>query len=66
MCFPPQWFELFKYSYTALDMFNLLAFTPPTPTPIAIYHFNGMLQNATLCNVFKLINYIRKILDRSS
>lgn len=37
-------------------------FFPPPPT--AIYHLNGMLQNITLCNVFKLINYIRKILDR--
>lgn len=31
---------------------------------MAIYHFNGTLQNITLCNVFKLINCIRKILDR--
>lgn len=37
-----------------------------SPTTIAIYHFNGMLQSATLCNVFKLINYIRKISDGGS
>lgn len=61
VCFPWQRPGLFKYTYTACDMFNLLVF--PTP-PTAIYHLNGMLQNITLCNVFKLINYIRKILDR--
>lgn len=40
----------------------LIAWFPSPPTHTAIYHFNGMLQNITLCNVFKLINYIRKIL----
>lgn len=59
VCFPWQWPRLFKYTYTACNMFNLLV----SPLP-AIYHLNGMLQNITLCNVFKLINYIRKILDQ--
>lgn len=41
-------------------MFNPLFFS------IAICHFNGMLQNIALYNVFKLINCIRKkILDRN-
>lgn len=57
MSLPWRWPGLFEY--TACDIFNIL-FAPPT----AIYHLNGMLQNITLCNVFKLINYIRKILDR--
>lgn len=57
------WPRLFKYGYyTACNIFNLLV--PPPHTHTALYHFNGMLQNITLCNVFKLINCIRKILDR--
>lgn len=46
---------------TLLAIFLISCFPPPHT---AIYHFNGMLQNITLCNVFKLINYIRKILNR--
>lgn len=48
------------YLNTLLVIYLISCLPPPT----AIYHLNGMLQNITLCNVFKLINYIRKILDR--